>query len=153
MVRRDFYQEEIQLIMEEEAVKEMGGLIRSIYPTHFQALLRTYGHRDTIKSIESKGWSDEKGSLEFVRGLVLQHYVLGPDLATQLIYEGQHQTLTSMGFAVEHVLDERNGAYKVDLQTVLLLTIVNALAKSQTAQDPTEYLVSLLEELDLEKRV
>lgn len=96
-----------------------------------------------------KGIKKEKRLVELIGNYYTLKVFLGKEVTRELVHIARYQTLSALFGTRQTFMDEMIPGQQVDLQVVVLLTVVRTIAQSQDFEDPSLFTIRLLEELDI----
>lgn len=152
MIRiRSFHQEEIKEYFKRKNLNQAWGRLVKTYPSFFTSIWEVSRSDLCKERARLYGWTPDECIKRLQEAILTIHWSLGDDLLNELLYLGRNPLLVSFMNIKETVIDKRNIEGPVDLQVVILLASLRAIAKQQCVENPSNFVLKLLMELHLEK--
>ena len=151
MLRKTFHREELKQHFDKTHLDNIWSHLIYQRPYYFQAVWVASGCAQCAQQTLAHGWCKDSAYLRLRNGLITFHWALGDRITNELMSIGQNPMLAALMGIQEPILDTNNVSETVDLQSVLLLTVVRGIAKAQTFMDQELMMMQLIDELNLGK--
>lgn len=97
-----------------------------------------------------ENWPSRDSYHYLKEAIVVLYAILGPDLATQVLYEGQTPVLVALMGVRHHILEINEEVEALDLQSVLLTTSLKAIVAQHPFQDREMTILEMLQVMEVD---